>query len=575
MSITKTVTGATASDGVRYQVTYTATPIPKENATRVSLLLSYYTESTSRTGTLSYRATLGGISKSSEERFSMGNTATAFCSMESILLPHDVLGVLRATLAVRASMNGLPLDFSLPLEIAPISRVSALGELPSATLGEVYYARFSPVADVFTHTFMLSVGEWSLTGNCAKDTATGEETITLEPPLSLAELAPSASELAATLTLETWYDGVLQGRDERALSLRIPDVAALRPTLQATASVVGETPAAFGEMLLQHLTPVSLCIEATPRYGATILFAEARWEGKWREIPLTGAVLEAPTLTGLCPLHVRVRDSRGFVGERLLALQVHPTRAPRPVPLTGALQLIASREKDGVVGEEGTSLYLSFDGACTERCDYTLQCRVRSARDSAFGEWITLATNQAFSDTVKGLTLSRTESFVVELSVLDSLAQRGSVQLLIPCESVCFHLRRGGDGAAFGKYAEQSKTLELAPDWTLLVGGRLVARSTLYEREEGGLLAVLEGGTRVRVAFSLPATFTGERTLLAKDFLQESVRPSRTARALAVCEGGACGVELTPTGELALVHLVGINAPATLAFVEGEIVYDL
>ena len=575
MSITKTVTGATASEDVRYQVSYTATPLPEENATRVSLLLSFYCDHGSRTGTLAYRVTLAGMSKSSEERYSMGSSATAFCNMDALVLPHDALGVANYTLCVRASMNGMAFDFTLPLEIAPISRISKLPALQDATLGEAYALRFTPLVSAFSHAFFLEVGTWSTTGVCQKDAVTGEETLTFTLPLSLAEQVPNGTVLSGTLTLQTLHDGVQIGADVGALVAHVPDVDALRPRVTASASAVGEFPDAFAGKFLQHLTPLSLAIEATPLYGATILTAEVRWEGTWREIALGGAELEAPTVSGARALHVRVRDSRGFVGERLLTISVHPTRAPRPVPVTGALQLVASREKDGVVGEQGTSLYLSFDGACTDLCDYTLQCRVRAASESDFGDWITLATNTAFSDTVTGLSLASSKSFVVELSVLDSLSQRGSVAFTIPCEDVCFHLRRGGEGAAFGKYAERQKTLEIAPDWTLRVGGTLDARATLYAREGGGLVAYREGGTRVRVAFSLPATFDGSRTSLAKDFLPSSALPSTLQRALAVCEGGACGVELTSTGELALTHLVGVSAPATLGFVEGEITYDL
>jgi hypothetical protein len=226
-----------------------------------------------------------------------------------------------------------------------------------------------------------------------------------------------------------------------------------------------------------------------------------------------------------------------------------------------------------VVGESGTSLYLAFDGVCTQGSPYTLQCRVRAMGESDFGDWITLCQNEAFCDTVTGLSLSRASSYAVEIAVLDAFGERGTAHFTISCEDVCFHLKRGGNGAAFGKYAESANTLEIAPDWTLRVHGTLDATRTLYVG--GGVSAYLEGAKRVRIRFSTSATFDGTRHVLASEFLETDYRPTQSVRALAVCQGGACGVEFTASGELALTHAIGVTLPATLGFIEGEIAYDL
>ncbi len=575
MSYTKTLTGSTTKAGVSYEVCYTAVALPSENATRVSLTLSYFCSAGTRTGTLAYRAVVGDVSQSSESSFSMGTSPTVFCSMPAVVLPHDTLGEADVTLYVRATLNGEAVHFVCPLEIPPISRASRPDSVPDGTLGEGYSVRFLPTDPSFSHTFTLRAGTWTYTAACTKDAVTGEETLSLTLPYEIANEEKNASSIAATLTISTFRDVLPVGEDTQSFTIRFPDCDALRPALDVTVTPVGELPEGLSGCFLQHHTPLSALLSETTRYGATIVSREALWEGEWQEIEGTAATLAAPTLFGVRALHVRVRDSRGMTAEQLLTITVIETREPHPVPVAGALRVIASRAEDGVVGENGTSLYLSFDGACTQGLGYVLQCRVRTMAQKEFGDWITLAENKAFSGTVTGLSLSRAASYAVEVSVLDALGERGTLRFVLSCEDVCFHLKRGGDGAAFGKYAEQANTLEIAPDWTLHVQGTLDARRTLYEREDGTLSAYCYGGTHVRVIFSLPVTFDGTRTLLAKAFLQEEVLPSRTLRALGVCEGGACGVELTATGELALTHLVGVTHPVTLSFVEGEIGYDL
>lgn len=52
----------------------------------------------------------------------------------------------------------------------------------------------------------------------------------------------------------------------------------------------------------------------------------------------------------------------------------------------------------------------------------------------------------------------------------DSLGNTATYEATIPTEKVAFHLKAGGDGAAFGKAAEKSKALELAADWNLHAG---------------------------------------------------------------------------------------------------------
>lgn len=92
--------------------------------------------------------------------------------------------------------------------------------------------------------------------------------------------------------------------------------------------------------------------------------------------------------------------------------------------------------------------------------------RYKSASGS-MGEWLTgLAANTPFR---VGGSLLATQTYVVEITVKDSVGNSHTLSFTVPTASVTFNLKDGGKGAAFGKFAEQDNLLDSA--WPIKAPG--------------------------------------------------------------------------------------------------------
>ena len=110
---------------------------------------------------------------------------------------------------------------------------------------------------------------------------------------------------------------------------------------------------------------------------------------------------------------------------------------------------------------------------------------------------------------------------MAKLVITDSLGNTAEFEDSIPTEQVAFHLKEGGNGAAFGKAAETEYALELAEDWELK-GGKKAGAGILQTTAATDLgaaaekIAVLDGDGTVR--YRTPAELLAD---LGADYIVE------------------------------------------------------
>ncbi len=562
------LTGTTASADIFYHVNYSATTLPDENATRVTVALSLYS-GTSMRATVDYRATVGTLSQSSAKEIMLSDTPAAFCTLPNLLIFHDEAGRPDAAVSVSATFGGKRVDFSCKLPLDSIDRASRFLAVPSAVAGQNYSCIWRLTSREFSHTLTFRVGNFEKTVKATPLDTTIDTSTLMELPLDkVASEITNGSSASATVTLTSMWGDVLVGTDTRSITVTVPANSETLPTI--TASVAPRAVAGFEGLYLQGKTPVIVSLAGEGKYGATIVSRQVFWGGKMLSNP---SELEPPTSSGTVALVFRVTDSRGYTREEIRTITVLPYSAPRLLPVDGYGQVTAMR------GEDGTALFVavnpsiapvSVSGVSQNGC--SLQVRFRAMGDTAFGAWITLQKRaEVFCGNVQGVTLSRVQSYAVEVSCVDLVGERTSVTLYISTEEVSFHLRQGGMGAAFGKYAEEERVLEIAPDWTLRLHGNLddsvtLTDTTAYARGADApyCRVTLVGGKRVRVELSLPLEGSVPQTL-AEDFLEERAKPPRTVFALCPCADGAIAcVSLDESGTLTLLSLVGEGDTHTL-----------
>ena len=156
-------------------------------------------------------------------------------------------------------------------------------------------------------------------------------------------------------------------------------------------------------------------------------------------------------------------------------------------------------------------------------------------------------SGEALSSGVTGIisgsaVISTDRSYVAKLVITDSLGNTAEFEDSIPTERVAFHLKEGGNGAAFGKAAETEYVLELAEDWELK-GGKKAGAGILQTTAATDLnaaaekIAVLDGDGTVR--YRTPAELLAD---LGADYIVEQGisggwRYRKWASGLAECWG--------------------------------------
>ena len=570
------LTGITASPDVSYEINYSAVKLADENATRLSVTLSFFAKNAIR-GSVSYRATVGTLTQSATRELIFGETPVAFCTIPNVLIFHDEAGRADAGVSVSATMGSRKLDFSCKLPLDAIDRASRITGVSAAVAGESLKCHWHVTSRAFTHTltFRARGFERSITPFVLED---DEVTTILQLPLDeIARAITDAKSVQASLTLSSTWGDVAVGEDTREITLSIPVCEETLPSISA--SVTPLPVSGIEGVFISGKTPLAVSITGEGKLGASVAVCEAFWNGRMIYEP---SVLEPTTASGDVPITLRVTDTRGITREEKRTLQFLPYEPPRLVPIAGYTQIAAWRGGDK---EGGTSLALTFDARAASITvnganvnTYRLQCRIRQTGDGAFGDWITLSENSAFGSYVPGVTLSRERSYAVELSCVDRVGERDSITLYIQTEQVCFHLREGGNGAAFGKYAEAERVLEIAPDWTLRVHGSIDDSVTLADTatwarggEASRCRVQLLQGKRVRVELTTPLANASPRPL-AEALVEGRALP--TDSVLALCPtsvGGIACVELDTSGTLSLLQLHG-TAPCVL---QALIEYDV
>jgi hypothetical protein len=114
-----------------------------------------------------------------------------------------------------------------------------------------------------------------------------------------------------------------------------------------------------------------------------------------------------------------------------------------------------------------------------------LRYRYKTESATSFSSWSTLlakttTTANEVDAILQNVVSSISTSYVMQLGVIDDIGESASAEFSIPTDQVAFHLKDGGKGAAFGKYAELDNCLDINEEWELNARGDMRIGKTLY-----------------------------------------------------------------------------------------------
>ena len=400
---------------------------------------------------------------------------------------------------------------SFELPTIPRATVPSMG---AATIGEEVTISLPRASGTFTHTLTYSFGSASGTIGSALGTSA-----VWRLPESLAAQIPHDPGGTGTLTCVTYSGSTLIGSKTIAFTASVP--GSMKPALTPGWATVtydnSGTKASAIRAWVQGYSKARAEFDdsrITCKQGAGVQQYSITYLGKTvSESPYRTETIGGTAATVRCT----VTDSRGLSAYEDFEIAIHPYAPPA---ITGARLYRA--DGDGAASDSGTHIagratanYSSIGGENA--------ATIRGYWKAVGGSY---GSGEALSSGVTGIisgsaVISTERSYVAKLVITDSLGNTAEFEDSIPTERVAFHLKEGGNGAAFGKAAETEYVLELAEDWELK-GGKKAGAGILQTTAATDLnaaaekIAVLDGDGTVR--YRTPAELLAD---LGADYIVE------------------------------------------------------
>lgn len=338
--------------------------------------------------------------------------------------------------------------------LTTIARASSIASVSGTYLGSAVSVSIDRKSSSFTHKVEYSFSGSSYT--MAASAATTSASFT--PPLSLASNIPNTT--SGTLTVRvTTYSGSAQIGSAVTKSITLSLPSSVVPTMGTpTATRVDNgVPSSFGVYVKGFSKATITITSPSGIYGSTIKSYSISGGGlsSSSSSATTGVLNNAGTYTFTCT----ITDSRGRSVTKTVSISVVDYSTP-------SLSVTAKRcTSDGTEISTGSyvKVVVDYSYASVSSKNY-----IASKNCSCNG-----ASNTAFEDAtafVLEANCSANTSYTLTASVTDALGRSASASVDIPTDARVMNVKANKKGVAFGKFAEDDYTLELAWDLKLKSG---------------------------------------------------------------------------------------------------------
>lgn len=349
-------------------------------------------------------------------------------------------------------------SFTIGLPTIPRATTPQCGTLTLGTKATIY---ISPASSSFTHDISCTVAGSTYT------VATGAKgNVQWTPPYAIASRITGTST-KGTVTCKTYSGSSLVGTKSVQVDVIVPENSTTRPVLDTCLiQPYGTIPTAFSGLYIQGKTQVRAYFHATSAYS-TLAKYRLTVGGAVSEIAAPSSGTPQATsgvITGSGNISVvgQVFDARGFSSSVTQTIQVYPYSQPY---LT---DLVCERStSSGAAADDGTYLHIkatlhfssvSVNG--TEKNTVQLKYAYLLSNGSWSAKTSISGTGGKYEATFGGIVSDVTKTYTIRITPYDAYGAAEPYVVQIPTKHVTFHLKNGGDGAAFGKYATLSNTLE-------------------------------------------------------------------------------------------------------------------
>lgn len=324
----------------------------------------------------------------------------------------------------------------------------------------------------YKHTLTYACG--GATGTIASNVTTS---YTWTPPTSLLDYVTS-SGTPCTITCTTYYSSTNKGSNVVSLTLYPPDDAL--PVVSDGWYQVERVNVTAAEGISEWIKGYSKAkvtfdaSKVTPQYESTISEFSVTYAGV--AAAAVDNVATTGVLTGVsAKITVKVTDSRGFsatVDHTITLLDY----APPTITEIDIYRSDSQKAKD----DDGRYLCAKAVAGCASlngKNSVTLTGAYKRNGATSYNTEVTM--QGGVYALVNSAEVSDELSYMVRLKVTDALGTVTAYEQLVSTKAVAFHLKSGGQGAAFGKLSEADNELELAPGWSLKIGNTVLSEAQL------------------------------------------------------------------------------------------------
>lgn len=390
----------------------------------------------------------------------------------------DGTGTVKVRTWMDTSISAGVVEKTQTLTLATIPRASTITSASNIILGNACTVKWTPLSTSFRYKIKFAMGDFSYTTGAIHPNTTTAYPYTGYTP-SIADIAPKITgnppTASMTVTLYTYSDSnasvQIGSASSTTITVTVPDNASTKPTVNMALTPV--TPyTKFASLYLQGRSKVKATFSGSGKYGADVKSYSVQVDGKNYDSPYTSDILKT---SGSMEVVGTATDSRGFSGTASQSINVIEYDSPYIAPSEGYKRVICERSTSSkVASDTGTYLHIKGTRNYTKinTGDIVNTCSVRCRYKPEGGSWShnpgdgvavllwTDTSTDEFDVVLPDIVSDTTLSYTVELNIIDDTYVPSAMVFHIPSEDISFHLREGGKGAAFGKYAITENLLE-------------------------------------------------------------------------------------------------------------------
>lgn len=324
----------------------------------------------------------------------------------------------------------------------------------SAKLGDTVTIYTNRVSSRYTHTVSYKVG--SVTGTIATGVTTST---TWTVPVSGLIDAVSAAGTACVITVDTYRSSTKVG--SAAVRLTLYPSEDISPTVSSGWVSVSRDNSLIPNVSawVKGYSKAKITFDAgkvSTKYGASVRSFSILYNGVRTEAA-NGAATTGVLADVDATVYCTVTDSRGNTVTEAVEIPVLDYAPPTITNVS------VYRCDDALLAaDEGTHIAAKATAGCTSlggANSVTLRAAYKAADAAGYGQAVTLQSGVA--GMISGSAAVDTmQSYVVRLTATDRLGNSTVFEKAVSTKAVTFHLKNGGKGAAFGKYAEKDDYLD-------------------------------------------------------------------------------------------------------------------